>query len=369
MDKVALGLRLSEAREDAGMTQESLGRAVGLDRTAISRLEKGERKLNVTELVKIASILGRPLAYFVSDPLPAVVSRRQDGAVAHPTTRALDTELDQFSRDVQTLLDMGLLEAPERPYPRRTPRNHEEAEAMAAASRGIVGIGDQPVTELGWVCEKLGLYVFSAPLGDGGPDGGCVEVDGTSSPSVGAAVVNGDAPLGRRRMTLAHELGHWLSGDAYDVEASIDNERMINSFAIHFLAPRSGVVAAWNRYQNWTLRDRSIAVGASFQLSWSATLGQLRNLSLIGQSDFQYLTKEEPRGGDFVRLGFRISDEMGSPYLSPDFSSAAVNGFASGRITAARAIELLRGTLEASELPIRPPSSMEDLRRSFSDHD
>ena len=42
-------------------------------------------------------------------------------------------------------------------------------------------------------------------------------------------------------MTLAHELGHWICGDAYDGSTGDDHEKMINAFAIHFLAPRAGV--------------------------------------------------------------------------------------------------------------------------------
>lgn len=61
---MVLGQRLSEARDLAGMTQESVARAVGLDRTAIVLLEKGERNLKVPELVEIAQVLGRPLSYF-----------------------------------------------------------------------------------------------------------------------------------------------------------------------------------------------------------------------------------------------------------------------------------------------------------------
>jgi transcriptional regulator with XRE-family HTH domain len=90
VDKGALGDRLTQAREAAGMTQGGLGQVVGLDRTAITKLENGERKLSAVELVAIAKALKRPLSYFVSDPIPAVVSRRNDAAHAHDTTRALD---------------------------------------------------------------------------------------------------------------------------------------------------------------------------------------------------------------------------------------------------------------------------------------
>ena len=369
MDKVALGLRLAQAREDAGMTQEGLGRAVKLDRTAISRLEKGERKLSATELVEIASALRRPLSYFVNAPLPAVVSRRQDTVHAHATTRALDDELSQFSRDVRTLLDMGLLSPIERASNPRAPTNHEAAEALAAASRSDIGLGNEPVHDLGQACERLGLYTFSASLGNGGPDGGCVQVNDDVSKTLGAAVVNGDAPPGRRRMTLAHELGHWLSGDAYDVEASIDSERMIYSFAIHFLAPRAGLTKVWNEHPDWSPRDRALAVGASFRLSWSAALGQLKNVGIIDQSRYWQLTDDEPRHGDYLRLGLRWEDELSGPYLSPGFASASVNGYVSGRLTAARTLELLRGTLEIDDLPRQHTLSLEDLRRSFAGHD
>jgi transcriptional regulator with XRE-family HTH domain/Zn-dependent peptidase ImmA (M78 family) len=369
MDKVALGLRLAQARELAGMTQEGLGRAVKLDRTAITRLEKGERKLNVTELVEIASALRRPLSYFVDAPLPAVVSRRQDTAHAHATTHALDDELNQFSRDVRTLLDMGLLSPVDRAHDLRAPQDHEAAEALAAASRRHLGIGNEPVDDLGQVCERLGLYTFSVLLGNGGPDGGCVQVSDDASATLGAAVVNGDAPPGRRRMTLAHELGHWLAGDAYDAEASVDSERMIFSFAIHFLAPRAGLRKVWNEHPDWDLRDRALAVGASFRLSWSAVLGQLRNVNIIDQMDYRRLADDEPRRGDFLRLRLRWVDELSGPYVSPGFASASVNGYVSGRLTAARAVELLRGTLEIDDLPRQDALSVEDLRRSFAGHD
>lgn len=45
---------------------------VHLGRTAISRLEAGERKLSVPELVATAEALSQPLSYFfrVSPPVP-----------------------------------------------------------------------------------------------------------------------------------------------------------------------------------------------------------------------------------------------------------------------------------------------------------
>jgi transcriptional regulator with XRE-family HTH domain len=367
MDKVLLGQRLSEARDLAGMTQESVARALGLDRTAIVLLEKGERNLKVPELVEIARVLGRPLSYFVQPPVPAAVSRRSAPQAAHDSTRALDVEIDQFATDLRGLLDLGLVARVVREDGAHVPRTHTEAERTAASFRGQAGLTSGPVDDLGRTCEHFGLYTFAAPLGESGPDGGCVEVD-TGAGAAGVAVINGDVGSGRRRMTLAHELGHWLFGDAYDTQASLDNEQMINSFAIHFLAPRAGVTNVWLEHSDWSLRDRALAVGVEFRLSWSATISQLRNIDLVSHEERVRLSTTEPRSGDYLRLGLSWSDELGSPYLSPGFIAACLTGYTSSKLTEARALELLRGLLGADDLPALDSPSLDALRRSFKGH-
>lgn len=367
MDKQALGARVARAREDVGLTQAGLGRAVDLDRTAISRLETGERKLSVPEMVAIADVLKRPLSFFLQAPSAVVISRRNDTSTAHDTTFALDAELEQFTADIRFLDGMALLDARERPESAATPEDHVDAERLAQAARRGAGLASEPVPDLSAACERLGLLTFSAPLGQFGPDGGCVEVE-AASVTLGAAVINGEAPPGRRRMTLAHELGHWLTGDAYDTAASTEAERMLNSFAIHFLAPRAGVIALWNERQHRPTRDRALTVSATFRLSWSATVGQLHNLGLVDFRERAALEAEKSTTGEFVQLGLKWTDELGSPSLSPGFAAACVGGYVAGKLTADRTVELLRGTLLADELPRPREGTLDDLRRSFQGH-
>jgi Zn-dependent peptidase ImmA (M78 family)/transcriptional regulator with XRE-family HTH domain len=349
------------------MTQESVARAVGLDRTAIVLLEKGERNLKVPELVQIAQTLGRPLSYFVEPPVPAAVSRRSTPHAAHDSTRALDAEIDQFAADVRGLMKLGLLPPVDRMPDAHVPRAHTEAESVAAAFRKQIALDAGPIDDLGRACEAFGLYTFAAGLGEAGPDGGCVEVD-VDSRALGVAVINGDAASGRRRMTLAHELGHWLFGDAYDTQASVDNEQMINSFAIHFLAPRAGVIKVWSENSEWSLRDRALAVGVAFRLSWTATISQLRNIDLLSYEERDRLSRFEPRAGDYLRLSLSWTDDLEKPYLSPGFIAGCLKGYTSSKFTDARVLELLRGLLSASDLPEREPASLDDLRRSFIGH-
>lgn len=372
MDHATLGLRVARARTEADVSQGKLGEMVGLDRSAISRAEKGERKLTMAEMVAIAEALGRPLGFFVNDPVPTVVNRRTDLASApddarHDTTQALDTEIELFASDVLMLLEMGLIAPVIREQDGRTPKGHDEAERLAATVRERLGMTDEPILNLGEACEQRGLYTYAASFGVNGPDGGCVEVTADVE-SIAVAVINGDLDSGRRRMTLAHELGHWLCGDAYDAVAGTDSERMISSFAIHFLAPRSGVVRAWNSRSDWSNRDRALAVGAAYHLSWSATVGQLRNLGLIERREHDSLLHHEPRKGDYVHLKLTWETEPKGSYLSPTFAAACIEGYTSGRLTAARTVELLRGTMTRDDLPGRPSQTMDDLRRAFAGH-
>ena len=372
MDHATLGLRVARARTEADVSQGKLGEMVGLDRSAISRAEKGERKLTMAEMVAIAEALGRPLGFFVNDPVPAVVNRRTDLASApddarHDTTQALDTEIDLFASDALMLLEMGLIAPVIREQDGRSPKGHDEAERLAATVRERLGMTDEPILNLGEACEQLGLYTYAASFGVNGPDGGCVEVTADVE-SIAVAVINGDLDSGRRRMTLAHELGHWLCGDAYDAVAGTDSEKMIFSFANHFLAPRSGVVRAWNSRSDWSNRDRALAVGAAYHLSWSATVGQLRNLGLIERRERDSLLHHEPRKGDYVHLKLTWEKEPTSPYLSPSFAAACIEGYTSGRLTAARTVDLLRGTMTRDDLPERPSQTMDDLRRAFAGH-
>lgn len=372
MDMKDLGERIIRARDLAGQSQVALGNSVGLNRSAISRLEKGERKVSVPELVLIAQALGRPLSFFVSEPVPAVVSRRQDSEHAHGTSGLLDEELRSFSSDVHGLLGIGVLVGADRnAISFRVPRTHQEAEQSATDVRSRAGLTIEPIEDVGRFCESLGLVTFSASLTEAGPDGGCVEV-GEDGNQIGVAVINGDAKPGRRRMTLAHELGHWLTGDAYDHAASRSSEQMLSSFAIHLLAPRGGIARVWEGRSNWTTRQRAIAVGARFRLSWSATVGQLRNLGRITQEEHTLLSQNVPTTGEFARLDLAITsaiaDELAASYLSPGFVAKVLGAYTVGDLTPARTLELLRGTLRANDLPPMEPVHLEDLRHVFAGH-
>jgi transcriptional regulator with XRE-family HTH domain len=60
----SIGIRIQEARQELGLTQQELASRLGLTQAALSNYELGKRRLYLTNLEQIASVLGKPLSYF-----------------------------------------------------------------------------------------------------------------------------------------------------------------------------------------------------------------------------------------------------------------------------------------------------------------
>jgi len=62
-----VGLQIRKIRREAEVSQEELGRRIGVTRYQISRLELGRRRIAVDDLVLIAVALDRMSADFFAD--------------------------------------------------------------------------------------------------------------------------------------------------------------------------------------------------------------------------------------------------------------------------------------------------------------
>jgi len=69
--RAAFGERLRALRISAGMSQEQLGEAAGLDRTYISSTERGRRNISLNAITKTAAALQKS---------PAIFFQPKDGA-------------------------------------------------------------------------------------------------------------------------------------------------------------------------------------------------------------------------------------------------------------------------------------------------
>jgi transcriptional regulator with XRE-family HTH domain len=57
--------RLKKARLDAGLSQQAVADKLGKPQSYVSKIEAGERRLDVAEMKKFASIYKKPADYFL----------------------------------------------------------------------------------------------------------------------------------------------------------------------------------------------------------------------------------------------------------------------------------------------------------------
>jgi len=99
---------VATARERAGFTQRELGDRLGLSRSAITRIELGQRQLDALELARLADALGRSVEWFLTEPPDTIASHRTGLSADHDVQR-LEEELERTSRDVELLTEINAL--------------------------------------------------------------------------------------------------------------------------------------------------------------------------------------------------------------------------------------------------------------------
>ncbi|MEV4877445.1 helix-turn-helix domain-containing protein [Streptomyces cyaneofuscatus] len=351
-----VGERIAEARLAADRSQGSLAAEVGLDRTAIVRIEAGDRRVSALELSRLAQALGVPLAHFLSRPPASLVSRRAAlEEVSDQATRAsyrLDAWLEQHARNAHWLITEGFLTPPQLDPSVQRAECQVDPVALAAAARSALGSPSGPLGPMADVVEQLGLFLTVV---DESAEGASLLQDG-----YGVAVISGEAQPGRRRWTAAHELGHHLLQDEYHSDVGVaagrdEREQQIDRFVECFILPAQDVKGAWQEVTDaQKVRPAMLALAAGYRVSWSAVVNRVRNLGLIDNGEARRQKANSPTRGDFLA----VLGEQPIPDLEPGatgklWRKAVLSAWETGAITAPRAIELLYGALAIDELPTR----------------
>jgi transcriptional regulator with XRE-family HTH domain len=76
---ISVGGRLRQRRTLLGMSQEKLGRAVGLTFQQIQKYERGVNRIGASRLLQLSRALAVPIAYFFED-VPAVKTKSSQAA-------------------------------------------------------------------------------------------------------------------------------------------------------------------------------------------------------------------------------------------------------------------------------------------------
>ena len=287
----AIGERLRVAREAADITQAAAAEAAGMARTTLLAIEKGQRRIRIDELQRLAQCYGISVnALFRQeavqlDLLPRFRRLPDSGDTAVAGAARLLTDLARAEIELEDLLG---IHHPRNDPPRRPilPGDvRAQAEQDALEVRQWLGLGLGPVTDIVSLLElQIGVRVFVRTLD--------ARISGLFAydEAVGACMLfNANHRPERRAQTAAHELGHLVSTRGEPevlLEGSPEQtreERYAGAFGRGFLTPMRAVA---QKFQEITAgashltRRHVILLAHLFGVSREAMVRRLEELGL-----------------------------------------------------------------------------------------
>ncbi|GAA3830749.1 hypothetical protein GCM10022226_59510 [Sphaerisporangium flaviroseum] len=351
-----VGGQVADARRRAGLTQADLAAMISLDRSALTKIENGSRRVSALELARIADALGERIEWFVKQAPAAIVSHRnlqEPGAVSPK----IDRLVEQVARHVEFVLAHDERLTLDTPC-RARPDSGESAERSAAEARKLLGLdSDEPFSNVSGKAADIGLLVFSFDLGADAADAASIMLG-----EGGVAIINGGLRIGRRRLATAHELGHYLFQDEYTVDWRIAEqdgddawESRLDRFARALLLPPRGLRESWARLRrNGDLRTTAVRVGSAFQVDMSTLARRLLELGIVGPSDAKQVRMVRTTKADIVELNLVVPDELAPPYLAKPYIESVLRLYRNATVSTARATDLLMDTWNEDDLPVLP---------------
>ena len=339
-----LGKRLRLARESRQVTQDAAGAALGLQRSAVSLMESGQRQVSTLELTRLADLYGRTVEWFVNPNIqaeeadPVVTLFRADPDLKNDEVQRQAGHCIRLFREGASLArllgreSVSALPRYEQPDARSTGLAIAQGQRVADQERRRLGLGSAPVLSIPDLIGKQGVWAAALRLPD--------KISGLFllSPEFGMAIlVNVKQATVRRRFSYAHEYGHALMDRDHRAtvtgthNAKNVNEQRANAFAAAFLMPEDGV---WDflhglgkgrgsrreeatvdsvkqegirgelrtppHSQNVTYADTAL-LGRNFGVSYPATVWRLRGLNIINADETNGLLEQTDAANRYLR--------------------------------------------------------------------
>lgn len=361
MESREVGRRVVEARQFRGLTQLQLAQALGMDRTALAKIEGGQRRVTAVELGDIAHELGRRMEWFVLPRIESAVQHRNASEAG--SGLAIDVVLETAASDVRLLLELGSLEFPAERMSMPVPTSSKDAEELGLDVRRRMGLAKgEPALALEALAFRAGLITFAEAF-DTGADAASL-IDGAH----GVAVINSAMAVGRRRLALAHELGHFLVEDRYTTDFRIDtspdqHESRIDRFARSLLLPAPVVIDVWREtVAEHDVRGAAVRLGSSFRVDMATLARRLKDdLRLIDVETASTVRSVRTTQADIIELDLQVPHDLEDNHVPRLFQQAVLRAYRAEDLSRERALGLLRDKLDAEDLPDLPALSEQNL--------
>lgn len=289
-----LGIKLRIERENLGLTQENLARAVGLSSKFISQLELGKRMPSLDSLKSIAEFLRKDVSYFIRER--ETVFERLVGQ------KTIDTRAKSQLKKFKKYCDdyLKLEEAVGRRLELAPAYSHISPDRLAIEERRRLGLGDSPIRNIFLLVELNGLRVYRQALSEECKISGIFIYFEIKEAAF--ALINRNLSVGEQVFVVAHEYYHYLK-DRY-TDPIIDNpdvfmeeyvslyhprEKFAQIFARRFLMPATKIKAIIEKDLRSNRLDFEDVVYLKryFGVSTLAMIQALRELEYIDYAQYK----------------------------------------------------------------------------------
>ncbi len=315
-----LGERIADARKRARLTQAQLGEHLGVARTTVVAIEKGERRPSNVELMRLAEFVHVTVHDLLREgAVRAEISPRFRMGASDQNAAPVQEAVERLRVLGGRYVELERLHGLHRPRaPLETLQTYRvelgapagldpklEGEDAARTVRGMLGLGDEPAVEIDERFEsEAGLRIFYLDRLPAKLAAFLIWSD-----ELGACVaINRAHPIERQRWSLTHELGHFLrdreAGDVLEVRNSFQQPTEIfpEAFTKEFLLPTAGVRKRFTercRSGKFTPVDLH-ALSKAFGVSFQATALRLEELRLLPRGSYDRIVQSRLRLQDLV---------------------------------------------------------------------
>lgn len=247
-------------RRAADITQEDLANQLGITQAALSRYENDLREPDDEMIVKLGDALGVTPAFLrhefrMRGAIAADAHMRRQKTTKPSDWKRVEARLNRLRMHSSYLLERVPMRSQQHVIQvdpdEQTPC--DAARMLRATWRMPIG----PVKNLTRWVEAAGILVVEE-------DFGTHRIDAMSQWAGDHAVIilNAGIPVDRKRLTIAHELGHLVLHATY---ADADVEDQANQFAAEFLMPQHVIEPELSSLSLGKLADLKLEWGVSMQ--------------------------------------------------------------------------------------------------------
>ena len=320
------GERLKTARLYNSMTITDVAEQAGVSKQAISQFETNKAEPKLETMIKLSSILGFPRDYFYGvSKKEIVIGDTYFRSMVATSNKERMAQIERVKLFVAIMNVIGeYIEFPQLALCDTNDLNDIDVEELAEKVRKVWGLKKQPIANLIDEMEKHGIFVNSVFTNTKHIDAysQIQQVDGKTTAVV---ILGSDKDNAfRRNFSAAHELGHLLLDDFYNVDdlSKLEYKEMedtMNRFAGALLVPKelytSDLMTSSKTDLNFYIRLKK-----KYHVSAAALIVRAKHLELITLNLYQYLMNQ------LSQKGYRTAEPLDkeTPTIKPRYIKEAM---------------------------------------------